>query len=73
VAVLPRPAPRCVRPDRCRLIKNETSLEFPALILAVCFLVVAHNSQTLPAIQRELARRLDNISKFGTYSGNFDD
>jgi hypothetical protein len=44
-----------------------------ALALAVGFLVVGHNSQTLPAIERDLARRLDNISKFGNYSGKFDD
>jgi hypothetical protein len=43
------------------------------LLLTVLLLVGPQRAQTLPVIERELIGRLDNISKFGTYGGNFDD
>ena len=46
---------------------------FSCAVIFACVFVAVHYSQTLPAIEGELVRRLDNISKFGTYGGNFDE
>jgi hypothetical protein len=44
-----------------------------ALVIIVFSAVAANHAQTLMAIEREMVMRLDNISKYGTYAGNFDE
>jgi hypothetical protein len=43
------------------------------LVSILGFAVVSSNGQTLTAVERDLVQRLENISKYGNYSGNFDD
>jgi len=51
-----------------KLIRNSF-----CLISVIGFAAFSVHAQSLPAIERELVDHLDNISKFGNYSGGYDE